>query len=122
MHLLQDFLRHAFGDQVFEDQFDFPFAADHADVSSVRGRQVIEGFLVVGVPSGHDKAIGGRANVPANDLAERAADVPHQEALRRRKPFPAGIAFTIVEDPNFKIDICRHSGHRLADVAAADNE
>ena len=53
VHLVERGLGDAASQQVLEDHADLPLAADHADVASRAGRQVEQGFLVMGVAAGH---------------------------------------------------------------------
>ena len=58
---VQGFGRHAFVQQVVEDQLDLALAADHADVARAAIDQVEQGLFVVVVAARHDQAIGIRA-------------------------------------------------------------
>src|SRR5206468_3012174 len=71
----QGLVGNALGDEVFVNELDLALAADHADVAGVRRRQVVQGFLVVGVAAGDDHAIHGRVDGAGDDLLEGRTDV-----------------------------------------------
>src|SRR6185436_3411478 len=77
VHFRQRLRGNSFRQQVVEDHFDLPPAADEADVASAAVDEVEEGLFVVVVAAGDDQAVCvGRDFQARQNLVDAAGDAP----------------------------------------------
>ena len=109
-------MREAFFEQVFEDVFDFAWAADHADVFGVRFKGCAEGVLIKVVPAGDDDDPGCFVWLQvANGLGDITKGQLHFVAKDKR----VGEVAAIIYDDDAKIKLGCQARECLGDVTRA---